>query len=148
MGYSFVVITLKLNDAFWIVGQILISADKTLNDDNILNDYAALKECNHNKEKFAGIIVTNPKAVTAAAPVTTQASNPAMTVPVDSSIAVTIAQAPTTVSALFPTSSSIRIAPASWTVSSHPAPPSATKQEKLAQKSLDTLLTTTSPIPT
>ena len=37
---------------FWIVGQILISADKTLNDDNILNNDVALKEYNHNEEKF------------------------------------------------------------------------------------------------
>lgn len=56
---------------FWIVGQILISAHKTLNDDDILNDDAALKEYNHNVETFAVVMVTNGKTETMAAPVTT-----------------------------------------------------------------------------
>lgn len=56
---------------FCVVGQILISAHKTLNDDDILNADAALKEYNHNVETFAVVMVTNGKTEAMAAPVTT-----------------------------------------------------------------------------
>ncbi|EQB78219.1 hypothetical protein CB1_000706031 [Camelus ferus] len=60
-------------DVMWAVGSRLsegLGSRIQLSADKILYDDTALKECNHNEEKFTIVMVTNPKALTTPAPAT------------------------------------------------------------------------------
>nr|XP_031533249.1 UV excision repair protein RAD23 homolog B [Vicugna pacos] len=86
--------------------------------------------------------VPHPKAVTTPAAATTQQSNSATTTTVSSSTAPAGAQAPTPAPALAPPPTPASITPATTTTSSEPAPASATKQEKPAEKPAETPVAT------
>ncbi|XP_070315442.1 UV excision repair protein RAD23 homolog B isoform X2 [Odocoileus virginianus] len=88
-------------------------------------------------------MVTKPKAVTTPAPATTQQSNSATTATVSSSTAPAVTQAPAPAPTLAPTPTPASVTPASTTASSEPAPASATKQEKPAERPVETPVATT-----
>lgn len=109
------------------MGQKIISADKTFNNDTIHKEY------DHNEKRFKMVTATKPEAVKHQPQLqAAQQSNQATTA-TGSSTAATVAQVPASVPALAPTSQPVPIAPTLSPASSDLALMTATKQEKPAQ---------------
>ena len=109
------------------MGQKIISADKTFNNDTIHKEY------DHNKKGFKMVTATKPEAVTHQPQLQAAQRSNQVTTATGSPTAATVARVPASVPALAPISQQVPVAPAMSPASSKVSLMTATKQEKPAQ---------------
>lgn len=137
-----------MSDAFRVMGNHPFLQTKPLMMIIILMILTALKEYNQDKKKFMMVIMINSKALIKYKPQLQPSTKSYHHCPSWFIHSSRYRLSPTAVSALVSTSAPVPIAQASRMASSEPAPHSATKQEKPAQKSVETPVITTGPIST